>query len=123
MRDVEATRQVCRALRRLNVRIAIDDFGTGYSSLSSLKQLPVDFVKIDRSFISGVLTDPHDATIADTIMTIAARFGFDSLAEGVETLAEIGWLRERSCRYMQGFAICRPLPLADFKRWLAGHEE
>jgi diguanylate cyclase (GGDEF)-like protein len=122
MRDVDATRRVCRALRRLNVRIAIDDFGTGYSSLSSLKQLPVDIVKIDRSFISGVLTDPHDATIADTIMTIAARFGFDSLAEGVETLAQIGWLRERPCRYMQGYAICHPLPLADFKRWLAGHE-
>jgi diguanylate cyclase (GGDEF)-like protein len=122
MRDVEATRLVCRALRRLNVRIAIDDFGTGYSSLSSLKRLPVDIVKIDRSFIGGVLTDPHDETIADTIITIAARFGFDSLAEGVEQLEEVGWLRTRPCRYMQGFALCHPLPIADFKRWLAAHE-
>lgn len=119
MRDIEATRKVCRALRRLNVRIAIDDFGTGYSSLSSLKRLPVDIVKIDRSFISGVLTDPHDETIADTIITIAARFGFESLAEGVEQLGEIGWLRQRACRYMQGYAICHPLPLHDFKLWLA----
>ena len=95
MRDVEATRHVCRALRRLNVRIAIDDFGTGYSSLSSLKQLPVDIVKIDRSFVSGVTNDPHDATIADTIISIAARFGFESLAEGVEELGEIDWLRQR----------------------------
>ena len=97
MRDVEATRRVCRALRRLNVKIAIDDFGTGYSSLSSLKRLPVDIVKIDRSFVSGVLTDPHDAAIADTIISISARFGFESLAEGVEQLGEIGWLRERPC--------------------------
>jgi EAL domain-containing protein (putative c-di-GMP-specific phosphodiesterase class I) len=122
MRDVEATRIVCRALRRLNVRIAIDDFGTGYSSLSSLKRLPVDIVKIDRSFISGVVTDPHDATIADTIITIAARFGFDALAEGVENLAEIGWLRERPCRYMQGYAVCHPLPIEAFKAWIRDHD-
>jgi diguanylate cyclase (GGDEF)-like protein len=122
MRDVEATRLVCRALRRLNVRIAIDDFGTGYSSLSSLKRLPVDIVKVDRSFISGVLNDPHDETIADTIISIAARFGFESLAEGVEDLGEIGWLRQRPCRYMQGFAICHPLPIDAFKAWLDGHE-
>jgi diguanylate cyclase (GGDEF)-like protein len=121
MRDVEATRLVCRALRRLNVRIAIDDFGTGYSSLSSLKRLPVDIVKIDRSFISGILSDPHDETIADTIISIAARFGFESLAEGVEALGEIGWLRQRPCRYMQGYAICHPLPIDDFKRWVIEH--
>ena len=119
MRDVAATRRVCRALRRLNVRIAIDDFGTGYSSLSSLKLLPVDIVKIDRSFISGVLTDTHDATIADTIITIAARFGFESLAEGVEQLEEISWLRQRPCRYMQGYAVCHPLPIDAFMSWLA----
>jgi diguanylate cyclase (GGDEF)-like protein len=122
MRDVEATRVVCRALRRLNVRIAIDDFGTGYSSLTSLKRLPVDIVKIDRSFISGVLTDPNDETIADTIITIAARFGFESLAEGVEQLGEIDWLRQRPCRYMQGHAVSHPLPIAAFKAWLAERE-
>jgi diguanylate cyclase (GGDEF)-like protein len=121
MRNVQATRRVCRALRRLNVRIAIDDFGTGYSSLSSLKMLPVDIVKIDRSFISGVLTDPHDETIADTIISIAARFGFESLGEGVEQLGEIGWLRQRACRYAQGYAVCHPLPIDAFKAWLTAH--
>ncbi len=119
MRDIEATRAVCRALRRLGVRIAIDDFGTGYSSLSSLKRLPIDVVKIDQQFISGLLTDQHDEAIADTIITIAARFGFESLAEGVEELEQIGWLRQRACRYMQGYAICHPLPLGDFTSWLA----
>jgi diguanylate cyclase (GGDEF)-like protein len=118
MRDVEATRRVCRALRKLNVRVAIDDFGTGYSSLSFLKRLPVDIVKIDRSFISGVLTDPHDETIAETIISISERFGFESLAEGAEQDAEIEWLRKRSCHYVQGYAICHPLPMEEFKSWL-----
>jgi diguanylate cyclase (GGDEF)-like protein len=119
MRDVEATRRVCRALRKLNVRVAIDDFGTGYSSLSFLKRLPVDIVKIDRSFISGVLSDKHDETIAETIISISERFGFESLAEGAEQLEEIEWLRKRSCHYVQGYAICHPLPLEEFKAWVA----
>lgn len=119
MRNIEGTRLVCRALRRLNVRIAIDDFGTGYSSLSSLKRLPVDIVKIDQSFVSGILDDPHDATIAETILSITKHFGFDALAEGVERSGEVEWLRKRSCRYMQGFAICRPLAFDAFKAWLA----
>ena len=118
MRDVEATRRVCRALRRLNVRIAIDDFGTGYSSLSSLKLLPVDIVKIDRSFIAGVLSDKHDATITETIISIAEHFGFESLAEGAERPEEIEWLRQHDCGYVQGYAISHPLPLEDFKTWL-----
>jgi diguanylate cyclase (GGDEF)-like protein len=120
MLDVEATRRVCRALRRLNVRIAVDDFGTGYSSLSSLKRLPVDIVKIDQSFIGGLLDDPHDRTIAQTIISIATFFGFDTLGEGVELPAQISWLRERSCRYAQGFGICEPLPLGAFNAWLEG---
>jgi EAL domain-containing protein (putative c-di-GMP-specific phosphodiesterase class I) len=119
MRDVESTRRVCRALRRLDVCVAIDDFGTGYSSLSSLKRLPVDIVKIDQSFVSGLLHDPQDATIAETIVSISKNFGFESLAEGVEDIRQIEWLRARSCRYVQGFAICRPLPLDAFKAWLS----
>lgn len=121
MRDVEATRRVCRALRRLDVRIAIDDFGTGYSSLSSLKRLPVDIVKIDQSFVSGVLNDPHDETIAETIISISNRFGFDSLGEGAEQEGEIAWLREHGCRYVQGFGICRPIAFDAFKAWLVEH--
>ena len=122
MRDVEATRRVFRALRRLNVRIAIDDFGTGYSSLSSLKQLPVDIVKIDRSFISGVTNDAHDAAIAETIVSIAKRFGFESLGEGAEQPDQVDWLRDHDCRYVQGYAVCYPLPLGAFKTWLAARE-
>jgi len=119
MRDVERTRRVFRALRRLNVRVAIDDFGTGYSSLSSLKRLPVDIVKIDRSFISGVTSNADDAAIADTIISIAHHFGFESMGEGAEEPADVEWLRLHGCRYVQGFAVCHPLPLDAFKAWLA----
>jgi diguanylate cyclase (GGDEF)-like protein len=122
MRDVEATRHVCRALRRLNVRIAIDDFGTGYSSLSSLKRLPVDIVKIDQSFIAGILSDPDDEAIAETIIAISKHFGFESLAEGAEQPAEVEWLRQRGCRYVQGFAISHALPLDDFKSWVSARD-
>jgi diguanylate cyclase (GGDEF)-like protein len=118
MRDVEATRRVSRALRRLNVRIAIDDFGTGYSSLSSLKRLPVDIVKIDRSFISGVSHNPHDAAIVETIIALAANFQLDALGEGAEQPDEVEWLRRHACRYVQGYAICHPLPMDAFKVWL-----
>jgi len=118
MRNVAATRAVCRALRRLNVRIAIDDFGTGYSSLSSLKMLPVDIVKIDRSFVAGIQNDPHDGVIAETIISIADRFGFESLGEGAEEPEEVEWLRNHGCRYVQGYAIGRPLPLDAFATWL-----
>jgi EAL domain-containing protein (putative c-di-GMP-specific phosphodiesterase class I) len=120
MRDVEATRAVCRALRRLNVRIAIDDFGTGYSSLSSLKLLPVDIVKIDRSFVAGIQNDPHDGVIAETIISIADRFGFESLGEGAEEPEEVEWLRAHACKYVQGYAIAHPMPIDDFAAWLAG---
>jgi diguanylate cyclase (GGDEF)-like protein len=122
MRDVEATRRVCRTLRRLNVRVAIDDFGTGYSSLSSLKALPVDIVKIDRTFVSGVTTSVDDAAIAEAIISISDHFGFASLGEGAETLEEVEWLRSHGCRYVQGYAIGYPLPLAEFQAWLAGHD-
>jgi diguanylate cyclase (GGDEF)-like protein len=118
MRDIEATRLVCRALRRLNVHVAIDDFGTGYSSLSSLKRLPVDILKIDRSFISGLLNDAHDEAITETILSIAEHFGFAALAEGVEQPEEIAWLLRHACRYVQGFAVAHPLPLAEFTAWL-----
>jgi diguanylate cyclase (GGDEF)-like protein len=122
MRDGPATRRVLRALRRLNVRTAIDDFGMGYSSLSSLKHLPVDIVKIDRSFVSGLTNNRDDAAMAETIISIAEHFGFESLGEGAETPAEIEWLREHSCRYVQGYGICHPLPLEAFVSWFAEYE-
>jgi sensor c-di-GMP phosphodiesterase-like protein len=100
----------------------MDDFGMGYSSLSSLKQLPVDIVKIDRSFVSGVTSNRDDAAMAETIISIAEHFEFESLGEGAETQAEIEWLRNHSCRYVQGYGICHPLPLEAFEAWLADYD-
>jgi EAL domain-containing protein (putative c-di-GMP-specific phosphodiesterase class I) len=119
MRDVEWTSRVCRALRRLGVKIAIDDFGTGYSSLSFLQRLQLDVVKIDRSFVSGVLSDPHDGAITDAIISIADRFGLASLGEGAESVAELDWLRDHACGYVQGYAVCHPLAMDAFEAWLA----
>ena len=114
MRDVAATRFVCQALRRLGVCIAIDDFGTGFSSLPSLKQLPVDIVKIDRTVIAGIPNNADNVAIAETIIAIASRFGFQSFAEGVEHQNQVDWLKRRSCRYVQGNFVCEPLPLSEF---------
>jgi diguanylate cyclase len=119
MRDFEATRKVCVAVRELGVRVAIDDFGTGYSSLSSLKRLPVDVVKIDRSFISGILNDRHDQAIVETIIQMTRLFECDVLAEGVEQEGEMDWLRRRSCKLVQGYFVSHPLPIDAFKAWLA----
>ena len=118
MRDFEATRAVCIAARGLGVRVALDDFGTGYSSLTALRRLPVDLVKIDRSFVSGILTDGHDAALVETIIQMAHIFGCDVLAEGVEQTGEIEWLRRRECTFVQGYAIAHPLPIAAFNAWL-----
>jgi diguanylate cyclase (GGDEF)-like protein len=122
MRDVGATRRVLRALRRLDVRTAIDDFGTGYSSLSSLKLLPVDIVKIDRSFVSGLTNNRDDAAMAETIISIAEHFGFESLGEGAESPAEMEWLQRHACRFVQGYAVCHPLPLEAFEAWLVEYD-
>jgi EAL domain-containing protein (putative c-di-GMP-specific phosphodiesterase class I) len=119
MRNVDATQQICRALREAGIKVALDDFGTGYSSLSALKQLPLDIVKIDQSFVAGLLTDHHDRVIATTIISIAQQFGFELIAEGVETDEQRTWLRERSCTYAQGFGISHPLPFDTFVTWLA----
>ena len=115
MRDFEATRRVCAAVRDLGVRVAIDDFGTGYSSLGALKRLPVDVVKIDQSFVNGILNDRHDGAIVETIIQMTKLCGCDVLAEGVEQEAELDWLRGHACGLVQGYFISHPLLMDEFK--------
>ncbi|MGQ4879383.1 EAL domain-containing protein [Billgrantia sp. LNSP4103-1] len=108
-----------RALKRLGVHLALDDFGTGFSSLSYLKSLPLDELKIDRSFVSNLDTDGNDAAIVETVLAMAQHLGIDVVAEGVENRAQRDFLLLRGCRLFQGFYFHRPMPLDDFERLLA----
>jgi len=110
---MDVNRDVVNVLNRchaLGVRIAIDDFGTGYSSLSYLKQLPVDIVKLDRSFVEGLPYDPFDAAIASAVIAMGTRFGSVILAEGVETDEQLQWLRTSGCTLAQGYRFAAPMP-------------
>jgi EAL domain-containing protein (putative c-di-GMP-specific phosphodiesterase class I) len=110
MQNVERSVNTIELFRRWGLSVAIDDFGTGHSSLAYLKQLTVDVVKIDRSFISGLPEDDRDAALAETLLRIIDRFAFKTLAEGIETEAQAAWLLAHGCRLGQGYLVARPAP-------------
>ncbi|WP_273429191.1 bifunctional diguanylate cyclase/phosphodiesterase [Chitinibacter tainanensis] len=109
MRRLNEAVQIMDALKMMGVSLAIDDFGTGYSSLSQLKNLPLDILKIDRSFVEGIPADQDDTAIAQTIIAMAKKLGLSVVAEGVETVAQMQALREAGCDSMQGYYYSRPL--------------
>ncbi len=106
-------------LSELGFKLSIDDFGTGYSSLAYLKRLPVDELKIDKSFVMGMERDPDDAKIVRSTIDLAHNMGLTVVAEGVETAAVWSLLRELSCDEAQGYHMGRPVPAADFAAWRA----
>jgi diguanylate cyclase (GGDEF)-like protein/PAS domain S-box-containing protein len=110
MTDPLRTMEILRTLRASGVRIAIDDFGTGYSSLSRLRELPVDILKIDRSFVQDIPHAQGAGTMVSAIIQLAHSLGMDSLAEGIETEEQYRFLVDRGCRFGQGFHIARPVP-------------
>ncbi|HEY4439562.1 MAG TPA: EAL domain-containing protein [Candidatus Elarobacter sp.] len=119
LRDIAAATSVLAECRGLGVRVALDDFGTGYSSLSYLRDLPSDIVKIDRSFVGALESDPRATAIASATIVLAHRLGRIVQAEGVETDAQRAWLLDEKCDRAQGFLYGIPVPSADFERRLA----
>ena len=118
--DPERARGVLEALSDLGVTLAIDDFGTGYSSLAYLRELPVDEIKIDKSFVLEMASKRADETIVRSIIDLAHNLKLRSVAEGVEDEATLGRLGELGCDVAQGFHISRPLPAEQFARWMEG---
>jgi EAL domain-containing protein (putative c-di-GMP-specific phosphodiesterase class I) len=104
-------------LHASGIRLSIDDFGTGYSSLSYLKQLPVDELKIDKSFITSMATDTSDATIVRSTVELAHNLGLTVVAEGVEARESLELLAEINCETAQGYFISRPMPADQFSSW------
>lgn len=111
--DMEVTIAKMGRLKDAGVTLSIDDFGMGYSALSYLKHLPLDQLKIDRTFVKDVLTDPNDAAIARTIIGLAQSLGLGVMAEGVETEAQRDFLARHGCECYQGYLFCEPLPIAE----------
>jgi diguanylate cyclase (GGDEF)-like protein/PAS domain S-box-containing protein len=109
MADPAAAAEMLQQIKSLGVRLAIDDFGTGYSSLSYLHRFPLDTLKIDRSFISGAAEGSEGMEIARTIMPMAKNLRLDVVAEGVETIEQVGFLRRLQCKYAQGYYFSKPL--------------
>ena len=120
MDDIDVSARAMHALRDLGVRLAVDDFGTGSSSLAYLKRLPVDSLKIDRSFIAGLPSDLHDRSITQAIITLGSSLGLAIVAEGVETVEQWIALDELGCTVGQGFLWSPPIPAAAFAPLLTG---
>lgn len=110
LENKRSTIQKLTRLKDMGIRISIDDFGTGYSSLSYLKNLPIDKVKIDRSFITDVVDDPADAAITQAIISMAHHLDLQVVAEGVETVPQFAFLRRRNCDAFQGYLFAKPMP-------------
>ena len=122
MEDVEENIRKLNAVRALGVQIAIDDFGTGYSSLGYLAKLPVEALKIDRSFITAMLHDPAAMTIVQTIISLAHTLGLKVIAEGVEIEEQARYLRLLGCDHIQGYLVGKPAPFDEITQLLGARE-
>jgi diguanylate cyclase (GGDEF)-like protein len=118
MADPEKSIRVLNAVKALGVHVALDDFGTGYSSLSYLNQLPLDVVKIDRSFVQRLIRDANTTTIVRAAIDLSHALGFDVVGEGVESSEIVDRLTIMGCDLVQGFHISRPMPVAETREWL-----
>ena len=117
--DVEHVAAELATLREHRISVALDDFGTGYSSLTYLRRLPMDTLKIDQSFVHGMMGDPGDLAIVQGVIGLARSFGHRVIAEGVETTEQGQMLLRMGCTLAQGYRVARPMPIEDFIPWLA----
>lgn len=122
MKDVENVIGTMHAIRQRGVMMAIDDFGTGYSSLSYLKLFPIRTLKIDRSFVDDIESDPDDANICDVTVLLAHKLGMEVVAEGVETAGQLKYLLSIGCEKVQGYFISKPLPAAEIETFIRQHQ-
>ena len=118
LNDVADVVAKMHALKALGVKLSMDDFGTGYSSLSYLKLLPLDQIKIDQSFVRDIATDPNDAVMVQTIIDMAKNFRLNVIAEGVETEAQLEFLKQNGCMAYQGYLFSKPVPIKEFEALL-----
>jgi EAL domain-containing protein (putative c-di-GMP-specific phosphodiesterase class I) len=109
---------IMHQLKELGLSLSIDDFGSGYSSLSYLKNFPVDYLKIDRSFIKDLMTDDKDVAITTTIIALAKSLNLGLIAEGVENENQVMFLKDRGCNELQGFLFSRPAPASEIEKTL-----
>ncbi len=121
IRDAESPLRALSGLRALGLRLLLDDFGTGYSSLTYLKRLAPDGLKVDRSFVGGLGTDPDDSAIVEAVVKLAQTLGLDVVAEGVETDEQLKLLRRLGCHKAQGYLFTPPLPAEELQEFLAAH--
>jgi EAL domain-containing protein (putative c-di-GMP-specific phosphodiesterase class I) len=123
MGDRERAREILSELRRLGVRVAVDDFGTGYSSLAYLRELPIDELKLDRSFVTPMSGDSRAAAIVESTIGLAHSLGLIMVAEGVEDGETADRLARSGCDQAQGYFFSKALPPAQFDIWLREHTE
>lgn len=123
LEDMQYMRRMMQSCQALGVRFALDDFGTGFSSLSYLKRLPAETIKIDQSFVRGILEDGDDLTLVSAIVALAAAFNRHVVAEGVETPEQCAKLLELGCERAQGFGIARPMPAQEVMGWASSFQK
>jgi EAL domain-containing protein (putative c-di-GMP-specific phosphodiesterase class I) len=115
MHDIERVTGIMDRINQLGVALSLDDFGTGYSSLSYLKRFPINTLKIDRSFTTGIPGDASDCAIVGTIISIGRQLRHRVIAEGVETIEQLEHLRKAGCDEVQGYLYAKPLPAYEFE--------